>query len=86
MRESGFKDFEVTNWYGVAAPAGTPREIVSRLNTEINRILQLPDVAAKLDDLAVRRNPMSPEQFTAFVRAEGEKYRKVAKESGIRME
>jgi tripartite-type tricarboxylate transporter receptor subunit TctC len=86
MRESGFKDFEVTNWYGTAAPAGTPREIITRLNTEINRILQLPDVTAKLDDLAVRRNPMTPEQFTAFIREEGEKYRRVAKESGIRME
>lgn len=86
MRESGFKDFEVTNWYGVAAPAGTPREIVGRLNTEINRTLQLPDITAKLDDLAVRRNPMTPEQYAAFVRTESDKYRKVAKQSGIRME
>jgi tripartite-type tricarboxylate transporter receptor subunit TctC len=86
MIESGFKDFEVTNWYAMAAPAGTPREIVTRLNTEVNRILQLPDVVAKLDDLAVRRNLMTPEQFTAFVRAENEKYRRVAKQSNIRME
>ena len=86
MMEAGFKDFQVTNWYGVAAPAGTPREIVSRLNTEINRILQAPDVMARLDELGVRRDPMTPEQFTAFVRADGEKYRTVGKQSGIRME
>jgi tripartite-type tricarboxylate transporter receptor subunit TctC len=86
MVELGFKDFEVTNWYAVAAPAGTAREIVTRVNTEVNRILELPDVSQKLDDLAVRRNPMTPEQFTAFVRAENEKYRRVAKQSNIRME
>jgi tripartite-type tricarboxylate transporter receptor subunit TctC len=86
MVESGFKDFEVTNWYAVAAPAGTAREIVTRVNTEVNRVLQLPDVSQKLDDLAVRRNPMTPEQFTAFVRTENEKYRRVAKQSNIRME
>jgi tripartite-type tricarboxylate transporter receptor subunit TctC len=86
MIESGFRDFEVTNWYALAAPAGTPREIVTRLNTEVNRVLQLPDVTQKLDDLAVRRNAMTPEQFTAFVRAENEKYRRVAKQSNIRME
>jgi tripartite-type tricarboxylate transporter receptor subunit TctC len=86
VRESGFRDFEVTNWYGIAAPAGTPREIVTKLNAEINRILQLPDITSKLDELAVRRTAMTPEQFTDFVRAENEKYRKVAKESGVRME
>lgn len=86
VRESGYKDFEVTNWYGVAAPAGTSRDIVMKLNTEINRILQLPDIVAKLDDLAVRRDAMTPERFTDFVRAENDKYRKLAKRTGVRME
>jgi tripartite-type tricarboxylate transporter receptor subunit TctC len=86
VRESGYKDFEVTNWYGLAAPAGTPREIVTKLNTEIIRILQLPDVVAKLDDLAVRRETMTPERYTDFVRAEIDKYRNLAKKTGVRME
>ena len=64
--ELGIKNFEVTNWYGVAAPAGTPPEIVNKLNAEINRILNLKDVVARFDELGTRRNPMSPEQFTAF--------------------
>jgi tripartite-type tricarboxylate transporter receptor subunit TctC len=86
VRESGYKNFEVTNWYGVAAPGGTSRDIVSKLNTEINRVLQLPDITSKLDDLAVRREAMTPERFTEFVRAENEKYRKLAKQTGVRME
>jgi tripartite-type tricarboxylate transporter receptor subunit TctC len=84
--ELGIKNFEVTNWYGVAAPAGTPLEIVNKLNTEINRILELKDVVARFDDLGTRRNPMSPEQFGAFQRAELAKYKEVVSKSGVRME
>jgi tripartite-type tricarboxylate transporter receptor subunit TctC len=86
VKQAGFKDFEVTNWYGVVAPAGTPREIVVKLNGEVNRILALPDVAAKLDELGTRRNPMTPEQFAQFGRSEIEKYGAVAKAAGVRME
>ena len=84
--ELGIKNFEVTNWYGVAAPAGTSPEIVNKLNAEINRILQTPDVAARFDELGTRRNPMSPEQFAAFQRAELAKYKEVIAKSGIRMD
>jgi tripartite-type tricarboxylate transporter receptor subunit TctC len=84
--QSGLKNFEVTNWYGVMAPAGTPREIVARLNTELNRILELPDVASRLDELGTRRNRMTPEQFAEFNRKELEKYRAVAKQTGVRMQ
>jgi tripartite-type tricarboxylate transporter receptor subunit TctC len=86
LREIGLKEYDVRNWYSVMGPAGTPREIVARLNTEINRILQLPDIKARLDELGVRLDPMTPEQFAEFVRKENTKYQKVAKETGIRME
>jgi tripartite-type tricarboxylate transporter receptor subunit TctC len=86
VKQAGFKDFEVTNWYGVIAPAGTSREIVMKLNGEVNRILALPDVVAKLDELGTRRNPMTPGQFAEFIRTELEKYGAVAKATGIRME
>jgi tripartite-type tricarboxylate transporter receptor subunit TctC len=84
--EIGIKNFEVTNWYGVAAPAGTAPEIVNKLNAEINRILQLPDVMTRFDELGTRRNPMSPEQFAAFQRAELAKYKEVIAKSGVRMD
>ncbi|HKA40467.1 MAG TPA: tripartite tricarboxylate transporter substrate binding protein [Burkholderiales bacterium] len=86
LREIGLKEYDVRNWYSVMAPAATPREIVTRLNTEINRILQLPDVKTRTDELGVRLDPMTPDQFTDFVRRENAKYQKVAKETGIRME
>src|SRR5688572_24330421 len=82
LREIGLKEYDVRNWYSVMAPAATPRDIVVRLNTEINRILQLPDIKARLDELGVRLDPMTPERFAEFVRAENAKYQKVAKETG----
>lgn len=82
----GFKDFEVTNWYGMVGPAGMPRDMVVKINGEVNRILNLKDVVAKFDELGTRRNPMSPEKFAEFIRSENDKYRRVAKETGVRME
>ena len=88
MRETlpAFKDFEVTNWYSIVGPAGLARDLVTKLNAEVNRIVALKDVSAKLDELGVRRNAMTPEQFGEFISAENVKYQKIAKESGVRME
>ncbi len=86
MAELGFKTFDITNWYGVVAPAGTPPAVIQALYTAIQRILQMPDVTRKLAELGVRRDNMTPEQFGQFVRAESAKYRDFAKRTGIRME
>ncbi|MGE3928443.1 MAG: Bug family tripartite tricarboxylate transporter substrate binding protein, partial [Lautropia sp.] len=85
MAESGYKDFEMTNWYGVMAPAGTPAPFVQKLNAELNRIMALPDVVRKLDELGVRRNAMSAEAFGAFIAAENARYRNIAKVTGVQM-
>src|SRR5262245_38946346 len=86
MSELVYKTFDITNWYGVFAPAGTRPEIVQKLNGEIQKILQLPDVDRKLSELGVRRRNMTVEQFGQFVRTEGSKYRDLAKRTGARME
>ncbi|MBC7780182.1 MAG: tripartite tricarboxylate transporter substrate binding protein, partial [Proteobacteria bacterium] len=86
LRELGLPELEVTNWYGVVAPAATPPEIVARLNAELNRIIQLPDVKARLGELGTRTNPMTPDQFTAFLKTEIAKYARVAKAAGVRMD
>src|SRR5262245_37539699 len=86
LREIGLKEYDVRNWYSIMGPAATPREIIQRLNLEVNRILQLPDIRARLDELGVRLNPMTPEQFTDFVKRENAKYRKVAQDTGIKMD
>jgi len=86
IAESGFPGFESGTWYGMMAPARTPREIVTRLNGAVVHAVQLADVREKL--IAQGAEPMSatPEQMGAFVRGEIAKWGKVAKAAGIRPE
>ena len=73
-----------TSWLGFFAPAGTPREIVSRLNSEINRALGDPEVAAKLESSALVRLNTTPEQFTEMVRKERELGARFAQMLGVK--
>jgi tripartite-type tricarboxylate transporter receptor subunit TctC len=79
-----FKDFDFTLWQGVFAPRGTPRDVIARLNTEINRILAEPATRQKLLDAGANVVPLSTEQFTAFVKAESEKYARIIRETGVK--
>jgi tripartite-type tricarboxylate transporter receptor subunit TctC len=83
MSEAGLKGFEVNNWYGVFAPAGTPREIIVRLNAEIVKALALPDVKKRLLDSGIIATSSSPENFAAYIRAETAKWAEVIKKAGI---
>jgi tripartite-type tricarboxylate transporter receptor subunit TctC len=69
--------YEIATWYGLAGPAKMPREIVLRLNAEIQAILKQPDIAKRLQDLDAEVSSGSPEQFSAFWKAENEKYKKL---------
>jgi tripartite-type tricarboxylate transporter receptor subunit TctC len=84
--EAGLKGFETYAWSGVYAPAGTPRAIVERLNTEINRILKMPDIRAQLAVQGADAAGDSPEQFKRFTADEISKWAKVIKTSGARIE
>jgi tripartite-type tricarboxylate transporter receptor subunit TctC len=86
MAELGFKTFDITNWYGVVAPAGTPPTAVAALHAAIQRVLRLPEVARKLAELGVRGETMGSEQFGAFERSESAKYRDIARRTGVRLE
>ena len=86
MAELGFQTFNITNWYGVVAPAGTPQVVTGSLHGAIQRILQMPDVSRKLAELGVRGENMTPEQFGQFIRSESAKYRDIAKRTGVRLE
>jgi tripartite-type tricarboxylate transporter receptor subunit TctC len=86
LAESGLPGFEVGSWQGVFAPAGTPPEIVKRLNTEIVRILNLPDVREKLGNLGAEIVADSPEEFAALVKAEVVKWADVVKKSGAKVD
>jgi tripartite-type tricarboxylate transporter receptor subunit TctC len=84
LAESGLPRFEVNNWTGVLAPAGTPAGIVSRLNAEIVRIMQLPDVQARLPKEGLRYVQMTPQQFGDFVKSEKEKWAPIVKATGAK--
>jgi len=86
MVESGLKGFEMTNWYGFMAPGKTPRDIVSRLNGEINKIMALPEQKSKLEEIGTQLEPGSTEQFTKFLASEIAKYAKLVKASGVTIE
>ena len=81
--ESGFKGFEMTNWYGVMAPANTHRDIVTKLNAEINKVVMIPDQKTKLEEVGTQLEPQSPEDFAKFLRAEIAKYAKVVKDAKV---
>ena len=86
LAESGLPGFEVGSWQGVFAPAATPPEIVKRLNAEIVKILNLPDVKEKLVLLGAEPVGNSSEEFSAMVKAEVVKWADVVKKSGARVD
>jgi tripartite-type tricarboxylate transporter receptor subunit TctC len=83
MLEAGLKGFEMTNWYGMMAPAKISRDIVTRLNTEVNKIMALPDAKAKLEEVGTQLNPMTPEAFAKFLESELAKYAKLVKAANV---
>ena len=79
-------NFDLTLWQGFFAPAGTPKPIVERLNTEINKILGSPEMQAKLRDAGADVRISSIEEFSAFTKSESDKYAQIIKESGVKPE
>jgi tripartite-type tricarboxylate transporter receptor subunit TctC len=86
IAESGFPGFEATAWYGVHAPAHTPKPIVTRLNTEFVKALNLPDVKERLSSLGFEIAGSTPEFYGSYIKSEIKKWAKVVKASGARPE
>lgn len=86
IAESGVPGYEVTTWYGVSAPAKTPRPIIDRLHSEIVKALTSPDFAARLKDQGADPIGNTPEQATTYVQNEIAKWAKVIKAAGIKGE
>ena len=86
IAESGLPGYEASSWYGILAPAGTPRDIVARLNAELVKALDQPEVRNNL--LAEGAEPVggTPEQFAAHIRSEKERLGKLIREAKIRLE
>ena len=79
-----FPGFELVTWQGVVVPAGTPREIVSRLNGEIAAVLAHDEVHARLKEIGLQRVAGSPEDFAALIQRDYEKYSRIFRETGIK--
>ncbi len=86
IAESGVPGYEMSPWIGVFAPAGTPKTIIAKLNSEINKALALPDVVQKLEHSALDPEPGTVDQFNATIKADYEKYGKLIKMTGAKIE
>ena len=84
IAEAALPGYSVTNWIGIFAPAGTPRDVVMKLNVETIRVMQAPDIHKRLVNEGAKFTPMSPDEFGTFVKAEMTKWARVVKEAGIR--
>ena len=84
VAESGVPGFEAGSWYGLLAPGATPRAIVERINRDVVRVLQLPEVRDRLVAEAFEVPADTPEQFAAHIKADLVKWAKVVKESGMK--
>jgi len=86
LAEAGFPGLEMTTWYGVFAPAGTPKEVVARLNAEIMKALQTPEVKTRIAGLAGEPGTLTIEQFAALNRSDSERYGKLVREAAIKLD
>ena len=86
IAQAGLKGFEVNNWYGVFLPAGTPQDIVTRLNAEVVKALAAPDIKKRLLEAGIVATSSTPEGFSAYTKAEAAKWAKVIKDARITIE
>jgi len=84
--EGGLPGFGVTSWYGILAPAGTPKAIVDKVSAEVARYLAMPDFAEKLRSLGMEPLISNAQQFEAMMNADSAKYAKVIKTAGIKVD
>ncbi len=84
IAEAGVPGFEIVGWYGIVGAAGMPKDVVTRLNTEIARLLKTPEVRERMLKEGAEPVGNSPEEFAAFLAADQRKWAKVIKAANIR--
>jgi tripartite-type tricarboxylate transporter receptor subunit TctC len=82
LEEQGVKDFDVASWYGIVAPAGTPRPIVDRMGAELVAALNDPGLAQRYRDFGAEPKPLGPAEYDAYMRAEAAKWAPIVRASG----
>jgi tripartite-type tricarboxylate transporter receptor subunit TctC len=83
VAEAGVPDYSYESWFGVMAPAGTPRDIIVKVNQDIAKVLQMPDVAEKLTKQGAIPAPTSPEQIESMIKTETERHGKILRDAGV---
>ena len=86
MAEAGVPGFENVTWYGMFAPAKTPHDIIVKLNKQVVQILASPEMAQRLASQGAEPRSSTPEELTKFMRVESERWKKVIKTAGIKVE
>jgi len=86
LDETGLKGFEMTNWYGVVAPAGVSRDIINKVSADINKALQDPGVRKRLVDVGTEIGGGTPESFDNFIKTEIAKYTKLVKAANVQLD
>ena len=86
ISEAGVPGYEATNWWGIVAPAGTPKPVIDRLHQELVVILKTAETKKRFESEGGEAVPMAPEEFGRFIVSETAKWAKVVKEAGIKPE
>ena len=86
LEELGFKGFDAVQWYGVVGPAGLPAPVVKLLNESLNTVLSAPDLRDKLSTEAIEPQPMTPDTFAQYIRADLERWSRLAKARNIQLD
>ncbi len=86
LEEAGLKGFDLGTWFGVLAPAATPKDLVARLNAEIVKVIQSPDFRKRMDDIGAGPVGNSPEQMASQIRDETEKFARLVREAKVTIE
>ena len=86
INEAGYSGFDAVTWFGLLAPAGTPKDVIARLNAEFNKALLTPELRKKLGDEGADAAGGTPEQFAALIKDDIPRWGKVVKESGARVD
>ena len=86
MIEAGVPDFEVTSWFGLLAPAGTPQAIITKLHEEAVKIIAMPDLREKYGKIGLDVVTDPPDAFATIIRNDTAKWAKIIKDAGIKSE
>src|ERR1700730_15187826 len=85
MAESGFPGFEAVPWFGLLAPAGTPKDVIDKIYSETAKALATPEVRKRIDELALEPGGNTPAEFAAVIKKETPEWAKVIKDAGIKL-